>query len=291
MSSGSKPADDHPRFAGNDLPTFAGNDHPRFAGNDAPRFDGVVNFREMGGLPAGDGTVRSGRLFRSGHWSQASDADVAVLTGYDLAVIVDFRTELDRRGDGGPNRIPPGPRYLQLEMIDIGGNGELLRSTLMSGDQRLIEERFGQGRADELAAGFVTELALDPTKQQVFRRFLQVVADAGSQPVLWHCSAGKDRAGWAATLLGLALGVPDDAIVEHYLASNIHRPVESRLDHYAELGIDAEVVRPFLMVHERYLRAGLAAIDERWPSREAYLDDALGFGPDLVDRLRAELVV
>lgn len=245
----------------------------------------------MGGLPAAGGTVRPGRLFRSGHWSQASDDDVATLSDYGLAAIVDFRTDLDRKGDGGPNRVPAGPEHLQLEMIDVGGHGEMLRSTLMSRNQALVEERFGNGKADALAAEFVIDLALDEQKQQVYKRFLTVVSEAGNRPVMWHCSAGKDRAGWAATLLAMALGVPDDAIVEHYLASNIHRPVESRLAHYAKLGIDAEAVRPFLMVHEKYLRAGLAAVDQRWPNREAYLDEALGFGPAQVEALRAELIV
>ncbi|MGB5755461.1 MAG: tyrosine-protein phosphatase, partial [Acidimicrobiales bacterium] len=224
------------------------------------------------------------------HWSQASDRDVAALADHDLAAIVDFRTEIDRRGDGGEDRIPDGPDYLQLEMIDTGGNGAMLRTTLMSGDQSLIEERFGGGRAEELAGRFVTDMALDPTKQQIFSRFLQVIVDVAGRPVLWHCSAGKDRAGWAATILGMALGVPDDALVEHYLASNVHRPVESRLAHYAARGIDAEVVRPFLMVHERFLRAGLAAVDAGWPTREAYLEHALGLDPADGERLRQLLI-
>ncbi|MGI9594547.1 MAG: tyrosine-protein phosphatase, partial [Acidimicrobiales bacterium] len=138
---------------------------------------------------------------------------------------------------------------------------------------------------------FVIDLALDPAKQVVFSRFLQVVSDAAGRPVLWHCSAGKDRAGWAATLLGLALGVPDDAIVEHYLASNIHRPAEGPLAYYASRGVDAAAVRPFLMVHEKYLLGALAAIDDRWPTRTAYLAQALSLSPDAVERLRSELIV
>lgn len=246
----------------------------------------------MGGLPAAGGTVKEGRLFRSGHWSQASEADVAALAQYNLATIVDFRTELDRKGDGGPNRIPDGPEYLQLEMIDVGGNGTLLRSTLMSGDQALINERFGDGKADELAGGFVTNLALASETRAVFSRFLQVVVNAASQdqPIMWHCSAGKDRAGWAATLLGMALAVDEEAIVDHYLASNIHRPVETRLAYYASQGVDAEVVRPFLMVDEKHLRAGLAAVDDGWPSREAYLEQALGLSRPQIELLRSNLI-
>jgi protein-tyrosine phosphatase len=258
-------------------------------------FDGVVNFREMGGLPADGGTVKPGLLYRSGHWSQATDGDVMALADYDLAAVVDFRADIDRQGDGGPNRIPAGgwnTSYHQLPMADTGGNGEMLRTTLMSGDQALIEERFGGGRADELATRFVLDLALDEANQRVFARFIDVVEAAvtDGRPVLWHCSAGKDRAGWAATVLGMALGVPDEALIDHYEASNIHRPVASRLAYYAERGVDAEAVRPFLMVHGRYLRNGLAAIDERWADRGDYLDQALGLGPDRIAGLRTALI-
>ena len=133
-------------------------------------------------------------------------------------------------------------------------------------------------------------MALEEEKQQVFARFLDLVADESRRPMLFHCSAGKDRAGWAATLVGLALGVPDDALLEHYEASNSHRPVEQRIAHYAERGIDVRPMMAFLKVDASYQRAALAAIDERWPSREAYLTEALGFGPDRIEQLRADLV-
>lgn len=257
-------------------------------------FESVQNFREMGGLPVtGDGTVRPGRLFRSGHWSQATEQDVATLASYDLAAVIDFRAEVDRDADGGPDRLPDEPEYVQLPMVDVDGVGNELRTTLMSGDQELLHERFGNGRAEQLASEFVTKMALGRPQQQVFARFLQTVLTATDQdrPVLWHCSAGKDRAGWASTLIGMALGVPDDALAEHYVASNIHRPVEGRLAYYAERGVDASIMRPFLMVHERYLRDGLAAVDDGWQSRAHYLEDALGLGRDQVTLLRERLVV
>ncbi len=255
-------------------------------------FEGVLNFREMGGLPTVDGgRVRSGRLYRSGHWSQATDDDLATLSGYGLATVVDFRTDVDRTGDGGPNRLPTELDYLRLDLIDASGRSHEIRSTLMSGDQALIDEKFGGGKAKAYAAEGVVDMALDPVKQGVFARFLDVVADDARRPVLWHCSAGKDRAGWAATLVGLALGVTEEALVEHYLASNRYRPPAARLAHFAEEhNLDLSALEPFLGVHEDYLRAGLAAVDEAWPSREAYLAEALGFGPDRVERLRADLI-
>ena len=256
-----------------------------------PAFDDVLNFREMGGLPAADGgTVKYGRLYRSGHWSTASDADVARLGEYELATIVDFRAAVDREGDGGANRIPDGPEYLEMEMIDTSGRGHEIRATLMSGDQALIDERFGGGKAETLAREGVVQMALEREKQDVFSAFLAVVAAPDRRPVLWHCSAGKDRAGWAATLVGMALGVPDDALVEHYLESNVHRPVEERIEHYATKGLDVTPMLAFMRVDEAYIRAGLDAIDERWSSREDYLADAIGFGPERIAALRADLI-
>lgn len=256
-----------------------------------PSFDDVLNFREMGGLPAAGGTVKSGHLFRSGHWSTASDADVARLAEFGLASIVDFRAAVDRQGDGGANRIPDGPDYLEMEMIDSSGRGHEIRSVLIQGDQQVIDDTFGGGKAEAMAREGVVQMALEAEKQAVFAGFLDVVAEPSRRPVLWHCSAGKDRAGWAATLVGMALGVPDDALVEHYLESNVHRPVEQRVAHYEAKGLDVTAMVPFMRVDESYIRAGFDAIDQRWSSREAYLAEALGFGPERIAALRADLVV
>lgn len=250
-----------------------------------PTLSGVLNFREMGGLRAADGTVRHGQLLRSGHLATATDDDVAALGSLGLHSIVDFRQDVDRRGDGGHDRVPEGVELIELPVADPAGVGKEIREVLMSGDAERISARYGNGRAAQEALDNAVGLAVEPDAHATFGAFLaHVVASDG--PVLWHCSAGKDRAGWAATVLGMALGVDDDQLVEHYLLSNIHRPVEGRLDHYRSLGVDVEIMIPFLRVDESYLRASLAAVDEGWPSREAYLSEALGVGPAEIDLLR-----
>ena len=258
---------------------------------DGMRFDSILNLREMGGLATPDGRVRSGLLYRSGHLSTATDADVDRLAGLGLRTVVDFRSAVDHRGDGGPDRLPDGVDHVHLDLTDGSENAAEIRSTLLSGDQALIDATFGDGRAERIATEAVEVMALDPGKQRVFGRFLATVADPGRRPVLWHCSAGKDRAGWAATLLGMALGIDDDTLLDHYLESNVHRPPEQRIAFYRErFGVDITPARPLLMVDEPYLRAGLAAVDAGWATREDYLADALGFGPEQVAQLRTELV-
>lgn len=257
-----------------------------------PTLTGVLNFRGLGGLPgADDRVVRHGHIFRSGHLATATDEDLTLLGELGITTIIDFRTEVDKAGDGGVDQVPEGARLVELPMTDSAGRGAEIRETLMSGNARLIRSRYGNGKAVEIAmAGAVTQ-AVDPEKQAVYAAFLDHVVQTERRPLLFHCSAGKDRAGWAATLVGMALGVPDDQLVEHYLLSNVHRPAAGRQAHFeAALGIDVSDLVPFLQVDERYIRAALAAVDERWPSRSAYLDDALGLDASAVDRLRDELL-
>lgn len=251
-----------------------------------PSLDGVLNFRDMGGLRAAEGaTVVARQLLRSGHLAEATDADLAALGPLGIDAVVDFRQDADRDGDGGADRLPNGARQVLLPVADPGGQGETFRRLLMSGDNEAINARYGGGAAHQQARDQTAAQATEPAKQEVYARFLRHVVDADG-PTLFHCSAGKDRAGWAATLLGIALGVDDDQLMEHYLLSNVHRPVEQRLELYRSRGIDADVMLPFLRVDESYLGAALAAVDDGWSSRSDYLAEALSFDTDDVARLR-----
>lgn len=256
-----------------------------------PELASISNFREMGGLPAADGTIRTGRLFRSAHLADVTDDDLATLVDLDIRTIVDFRNDADLAGDGGADRVPDGVEHLRLPMSDSGGRMAELRDLLTSGDEGLIDKHFGDGKALAIATEAVASMALSPELQQRYGRFLAMVAEPDRRPILWHCSAGKDRAGWAATLLGMALGVADDVLVDHYLESNKWRPWQERLDLYAERGIDVEVLKPFMIVDAAYIRRGFEAIDEQWPSRLHYLDEAMGLGPDLIAALRSDLII
>jgi protein-tyrosine phosphatase len=257
----------------------------------SPTMTGISNFREMGGLPAAGGsTVRHGRLFRSGHLAEATDDDLAAVASLGIGSIIDLRTPADHTGDGGLDRVPEGVAHHAIPVVDSSGHNAELREVIVAGDQTVLNERFGNGRAAQLAGEGVAVMATEPEKIAVFAQVLHHVADAAGTPVLWHCSAGKDRAGWAATVVGMALGVPDDALVEHYLLSNVHRPVADRVAHYEALGLDVTAILPLMEVREEYLRAGLAAVDAAWPDRETYLAEAMSFGPERIEALRAAVL-
>jgi protein-tyrosine phosphatase len=54
----------------------------------------------------------------------------------------------------------------------------------------------------------------------LWARFLRVFTRADRLPVLFHCTAGRDRTGVATVLLLEALGVPRETILSDYLLSN-----------------------------------------------------------------------
>ncbi len=245
--------------------------------------EGVDNFRELGGLPTVDGrSVRSGALFRSGHLGAATDDDLTRLRGFGVAVIVDFRNDEDIAADG-LDRVPDGVRHVRAPIGDDAGRTSSIRSMIADGGS--LEELFGGGRAQQMVVDGYRRNAVAPWCVEAYSTFVaEWVAHTGS-PVLWHCSAGKDRAGWAGCVAALALGVERDAMIANYLESNVHRKVDEVLAQYGQRGVDAELLRPFMEVRAEYVEASIAAAEGEWGSLDTYLRDGLG----LTDAARAEL--
>ncbi|MGI9623128.1 MAG: tyrosine-protein phosphatase [Acidimicrobiales bacterium] len=259
--------------------------------SDLPAFDEILNFRDMGGLPAADGVIAANRLYRSGHLSGASAADLERLASLGLGGIVDFRVEIDMQGDGGADPVIPGASPIPMPVVDEDGWVSDLRRILIEADQDLLDETYGGGRARDMAIQGAVSQATDPSKQAVYGDFLRLVANGDTRPLLFHCSAGKDRTGWAATLVGMVVGVPDSQLIAHYMESNRQDFVSLRLEHYAQRGLDATVITPLMQVEEANLDAALEAIDQRWESRQTYLEEALGVDEASAETIRSRLVV
>jgi protein-tyrosine phosphatase len=107
---------------------------------------------------------------------------------------------------------------------------------------------------------------------------------------LVHCAAGKDRTGFAAAIILLALGVPREVVMRDYLLTARYFQPERELDRlrqkYQLEHMVAEAILPMLEVHEDYLGIALQHIDENYGSVEEYLEQALGVGPAELAELR-----
>jgi protein-tyrosine phosphatase len=135
---------------------------------------------------------------------------------------------------------------------------------LVAGGQALTP-----ARAAELMTELYRALVNDQSHRfaELFEHLLQ--ADA---PVIFHCTAGKDRTGVAAALILLALGVPRSVVRQDYLITNrVFRQPPA-----AQGGLSPEVLAVLWRVQPGLLDAALHAVDRDHGGVEPYLRDRLG---------------
>jgi protein-tyrosine phosphatase len=232
---------------------------------------GATNFRDLGGYVGLDGRpLRWRRLFRSDHLAGLSDADQARLVELGLARAFDFRGVDERAAT--PYQLPGvQQRALSIEPTVVQRMQELAAAG------RTMTAPVVVGLMQDLYRSLVTEHA--HRFAELFDHLLQ--ADA---PVVFHCTAGKDRTGVAAALILLALGVPRDVVMQDFLLSNELYQRPSGLPHS---DTPPEALAVLWRVQEGFLHAALQAVDDDHGGIDAYLQRRLGLGPAQREALAA----
>lgn len=246
--------------------------------------EGALNWRDLGGYPTADGRVtRWGCVYRSDGLDQLTDADLDVIAELGIKLVIDFR--VDREVDEHPSRLPDHPE-LRRQRLPIGGDeveGRSILETIRAGDLRAYT-------VEEMAEGY--ERILEAFAASL-GEVLTHAADPANHPMVFHCTAGKDRTGLMAMLLLGALGVSDEDIVTDYELTTHYRSNKRLLVLAPELekvGVDLESVRPFLTAQAPVMAATLEALEARYGSIERFLTKAAGVTEDTLTRLRVELL-
>lgn len=177
--------------------------------------DGVVNMRDLGGLPThGGGSIQPRRLLRSDNLQDLTERDIRRMVG-DLGVsdIVDLRSELELSTEGpGPLRTVETLRHHHHSLFGERGKTVTAEQALA-----LTSPREGAVRDASYWAGHYLNYVRN--RPDSISAALDIVAN-GTGAVVVHCAAGKDRTG---TLVAMALdvaGVPHDHIVADYALSS-----------------------------------------------------------------------
>ncbi|MCB1701716.1 MAG: tyrosine-protein phosphatase [Pseudomonadales bacterium] len=243
--------------------------------------EGAPNFRDFGGYRTGEGRqVKWGFLFRSGHLAALSAQDVELLASLQLDLVFDFRRVEEQESE--LSRLPPKPvpQVVSLPIIP-GSNSRFFEQAGQQSDNPAAMFEFMQEINREFAG---------PQAGTYSRMFREILA-APDARFLVHCAAGKDRTGFAAAIILLALGVPREVVMRDYLLTARYFKPERELDRlrkkYQLEHMVAESILPMLEVHEDYLAVALRHIDENYSSLEEYLEQALGVGPAELAQLRA----
>jgi protein-tyrosine phosphatase len=237
-------------------------------------FDGIRNFRRFGLYVGRDGRAMRDGLYRSGHFSRASEADKRALQAFGLTHITDLRRpqEREREPSNWDNKF--GVRVIES---DIAGHKEAPHMAfLREGDHSLT------GIRNFMLATY-RRLPFDKGNQKMFAAGLRSLGDPKTDGFVVHCAAGKDRTGIFCALAQSIAGVDRDAIYEDYLMTNSAVDYDAIIPEIASViednygrQIPPEEMRLFLGVDADYLDQAFDAMGDP----KAYIHDALGLTED-----------
>ena len=246
-------------------------------------FAGGTNFRELGGYEADEGKhVTWGQIWRGIPTCKLTgEADRAKLDALGLRLILDLRSVEEAKKE--PDYVPDGARLVQICGLCAEDGHEIA---------------FAPGDIDRLMAsapeGYDVPRVLYRrmlTGNKAFKELFRAL-EAGETPILFHCSAGKDRTGVAAMLILLALGASDETICADYAQTNVCRRAEIEAvmqEHADEIAADPSCRNHY------YRMAGVSpeaapfvldTIRSQFGSAENYLEAEYGLTPARLMRLR-----
>lgn len=227
---------------------------------------GGRNFRDLGGYATEDGRhVRWGVLFRSGSLVGLTRADWDHLVLRGVRFLCDLRSTRERESEPVPLAELPSLSYWARDY-----------TTSFAELRAMLGTDFATGEAARQAMikGY-RELPFDqaPAYRQLFAKL-----KAADIPIIFNCSAGKDRTGMAAALILRALGVPPATVVEDFTLTNEVLDLKGVL--LSRRGSSLanqrpEVVAAITQADPDYLQSALDSIDDRYGSVAGFLRDQL----------------
>jgi protein-tyrosine phosphatase len=230
------------------------------------RIPGLLNVRELGGHPTLDGAkTRKHSLLRADDLVQLTDEGLQALADYGVRTVVDLRwpSEVAAR----PHPVAFGERGVSCHRISLLASDEMQWASL----------------SGECTKEMWKCAVLEHTRPQL-KEVLDIIADAASEPLLFHCVAGKDRTGVIAALLLALADVEPDVIAADYAESSA-RLADAYLMRYPDLQ-RAEIFEA-LRCPEEGVHNMLAYLAQ-YGGAAGYLR-TIGLSDARIDRLRARL--
>ena len=244
--------------------------------------DGSYNTRELGGYKTKDGkSVKWGVLYRSDKLSDISSADQEYIQNLGIKRIVDFRSITEKTEN--PDLIPEGISYVEMP-IEVDGAIRTQIEDILRGN----------------VEGDVKSFLIDANKEfitdykSVYSKFIKDLINSDG-PTLFHCTAGKDRAGFAAAITLIALGVPKEVVINDYMKTNAFTAdrIDDMLDQIKLMSLfqaDVEILRPLLGVEQEYIEMAFKTAEETYGSLENYIREGLEISDEEIIELRSLLL-
>ena len=275
-------------FNGKEIPSFERPIPEKFSENlreDYRKlpFTGAHNFRDLGGYKTEDGrALKWGKIYRSDDLHLLTDEDLKYLSRLNIKSVVDFRSDEERESE--PDRLNPDmtqvllPIKFQPEELDDETLKNLMKNLT-----------FGTLDSSNLLRDFNIVIVKDFATE--YKKFFRHVIENNAEPIVFHCTAGKDRAGFASAMILTVLGVPREKVIEDYLLTNTY--VKDHVDsEMLEIELktffraDTDNLRKINLVEERYIQAAFDTIDSEWGGMDNYISGALGLSEEDILKLK-----
>ena len=247
--------------------------------------DGVWNFRDLGGYPAGEKTVRWANLYRSSRLSALTDRDCQKLEPLGITLVCDLRLESERADS--PNRLD----FATPAVVHAP-------ATTKASDE--LDALFDAGERDPSVYRAIVlegyrQLVLDngPSWSKVVRAIIN--APSGASVV--HCSAGQDRTGMVVAIVLLALGVSERTVIKDYCLTAHFGPPEAELEaivaeatKQGRAPIGSQELRRIFEPTSELMRTGLETMRDSHGSVQGYLRESLLHTDAEIEALRGRLL-
>ncbi|WBW99233.1 tyrosine-protein phosphatase [Oceanirhabdus sp. W0125-5] len=248
-------------------------------------FKGTSNFRDLGGYKTKDGRkVKWNIFYRSDELAGLTEEDMEYLKSLEIKTILDYRSK-------GEVSVKPDPVIEGIENVNISGmksldnkDGNFDMTSLMKNSKSLKE----LGKPEEFLKNGYLEMIFE---NEAFKKLMEYIENTDKTPIIQHCTAGKDRTGIGAALILLALGVPEETVIEDYLLTNVYRSQfnEALIESFGNLLKDEhskEIFKAFMEVRREYIEYAFNTIKERYGSIDDYLNKEYGINEEKRTKLK-----
>ena len=228
----------------------------------------VSNFRDV----AIGSKMKNNILFRCAKLSTLNDEDIEKIEDLNPHAIIDFRD---------PKEVNKAPDNLSKDLLKKYVSLPISASTL----SRMVDQKNIDGDNK-----FTYEKVMEESyklyinnHKHVWKEFIKILLKANNNPIIFHCSAGKDRTGIASFIIQKLCDNPMELIFENYLLSNELLTINAATAEQSTASKkDDQLITEIMLdtlskVKKSYLISGINEIENQFESLENYIIQELGF--------------
>ncbi|MDE5715716.1 MAG: tyrosine-protein phosphatase [Anaeroplasmataceae bacterium] len=230
--------------------------------------------------------IKNNLLIRSDALNHIEENDIFVLSNqYKLKRIIDFRCDNEVLAE--PDQLIPNTEYFHYPVLP----NERVGITRKGSDEKNFEDFIKTLHENGIQSSInfmskVYEELVDPFANEGYKKFLHVLLEPVDGATLWHCSAGKDRAGFATILILYILDFDLDTIINDYLDTNHY--YQKKIDQYTKLyGKEYyQILKTLFGVNKQYILVLFKKIEEVYGGMDLYITNILDITLEKKEKLR-----